>query len=76
MKRSKDLHNHELELNPSLKAYKFMKVVDPYSAFQEISQFISGVLGNSEKQTVDISDENRLLQHGFDKKFSFRHPVK
>ena len=59
-------------LNPILKEYEFYKVFDSFMAFQEISMFIGGVLGVGEKEIVEISNENKIVQHGFDKKWSFR----
>ena len=63
-------------LNPLLKEINFMKVVDPYTAFQEIEMYISGALGAPPKPMVFISDKDRLLAHGFDAKTSFRKPKK
>ena len=59
-------------LNPRLKRFEFYKVFDSYGAFQEIHMFLSGVLGNTEKKTVGVSDIHRLEAHGFDRKTSFR----
>lgn len=60
-----------LEVDSILKNYQFFKVMDPYTAFQEISMFISGVLGNTEVDTVDISDEDMKAEKGF-YKWSFK----
>jgi hypothetical protein len=66
-------HNDEMFIvNPLLKDYKFYKVFDSFRAFQEIQMFISGVLGIGEKQTIEISDKDKIEQHGYDKKWSFR----
>lgn len=62
--------------NPILKDLEFYRMYDSYSAFQKISQYISGVLGNTEKPLIQISDKDQLVAKGFDKKTSFRHPVK
>lgn len=64
-----------LILNPKLKDYRFMKIKDPYTAFQEIHMYLSGVLGNKEKETTSISDKDKIKQKGFDK-WSFRKPPK
>lgn len=61
-------------LNPKLKTIKFFKVKDTYTAFQEIQSFISGVIGNKEKEIVNITDKDKINQHGFDYKWSFRNP--
>lgn len=60
-----------LTLNPVLKDFKFVKVKDPYTAFQEVYMYLAGVLGNTEKDTTNISDKHRIQQKGFDK-WSFR----
>lgn len=55
----------DVYLNPELKYFQFYKVKDPFMAFQEIHQFISGYLGSNEVDTVDIDDENMAKQKGF-----------
>lgn len=57
--------------NPMLSDYSFYKVMDSYSAFQEISMFISGVLGGQSPKIVQLPDKDILTKHGFDK-MSFR----
>lgn len=63
---------YEVELNPVLKGVQFYKALDPYTTFQEISMFISGVMGGSAPPMVQVSDVIRLEKHGFDKVTSFR----
>ena len=58
-------------INANLKEYEFYKMVDAFTAFQEISMFIGGVLGIGEKEMVEIEDKYKIGQHGFDK-WSFR----
>jgi hypothetical protein len=53
--------------NPNLKSFSFQKAVPPAQAFQEIYQYLAGVLGNIEKETVKVSDKVKLQQKGFDK---------
>jgi len=57
--------------NPTLKDYEFYKVMDSFTAFQEIQMFLGGVLGTGEKEIVEIEDKYKIAQHGFDNK-SFR----
>lgn len=59
-------------VNPKLSDFDFYKVFDAFTAFQEISMFIGGVLGNKEKEIIQVSDKNKIEQHGFDYKWSFR----
>jgi hypothetical protein len=62
-----------LFVNPSLKDYDFFKCVDPFTAFQEVQMFISGVLTNSEKSDALVSDEIKAAMKGFNE-WSFRKP--
>lgn len=57
---------------PVLKNYQFYKLKDPYTCFQELSQFLSNVfVSTSSAETVEVSDKTKIQKHGFDKK-SFR----
>jgi hypothetical protein len=58
--------------NPSLRMLEFYKMIEPTTAFQELSMFISGVLGGQSPSMVKVSDTVRLEKHGFDAKTSFR----
>lgn len=64
-----------LILNPNLSELRFQQVMDPYTAFQEIDMYLSGVLGQSANPMVAISDQDRIAKHGFDK-WSFRKKVR
>jgi len=64
--------NHKITVNPVLKDYEFYKVLDPYTTFQELSMFVSGVMGGRAPKMEKVSDEVRLEKHGFDKRTSFR----
>lgn len=61
-----------LELNPNLKKIEFFKVLDTYTAFQELEMYISGVLGVDSQKTIEVSDKSKIEGHGFDYKTSFR----
>jgi hypothetical protein len=63
-------------MNPyNLKKYGFMKALDPFSAFQELSMWVGGVLCGQSPSIVEITDDITILEgHGFDKKISFRGP--
>ncbi|MFW6046952.1 MAG: hypothetical protein ACOCP4_04110 [Candidatus Woesearchaeota archaeon] len=67
-----------LKINPNLSEFGFQKVKDPYTAYQEIAQYISGILGVDNPNTVDVSDKDMLYEKGFDD-WSFKkeeHPRK
>jgi len=59
----------EMILNPNLRDYEFYRVIDAYSAYQELEMFL-GNLG-IKNDTVNIDDKYRIEAHGYDK-FSFR----
>lgn len=61
-------------VNPCLKDMGFQKIVDPYTAFQEISMFISGVLGVIDNKPSNQTDNEKVVSHGFDPKYGFRKP--
>lgn len=66
----------ECHANPhGLKKLGFAKAVDPYTAYQELSMWVGGVLAGESPKTVKITDDKVLIEnHGFDKVFSFRGP--
>ena len=69
---SKFDHNGRIMMvNYPLKDYKFYKIFDSYTAFQEINMFVSGVLKRSEPVTTDVSEACKVSQKGFDS-WSFR----
>lgn len=57
--------------NPVLKNYGFAKVKDPYTAFQELYMYISGVLGSSGNPMIELTDKDKQEKRGF-WKWSFR----
>jgi len=59
-------------LNPKLKDLEFYRIKDSYSAFQEISQFLGGVLTKREMIEDKLTDKEKINQHGFDPKYGFR----
>ena len=61
--------------NPVLKDFQFFRAVSTYQAFQEISMYISGVIGVGEKNTVTISDKDMRDAKGFDD-WSFKNPTR
>ena len=63
-------------VNGSLKNYNFQKVFDPYLAYQEVEMYYFGVLGCTEKDTVQISDLDMRNQKGFDKMSFKKSPTK
>jgi hypothetical protein len=61
-----------IKSNFELKSYHFFKVKDSYTAFQELSQFLGGVLTKRETIKNNLSDKDKVKQYGFDLKYGFR----
>lgn len=68
--------NSVFEIDAQLSQYEFFKVVDNYTAFQEIYMYISGILGGNFKPIPEVKDEDMIEAKGFDKKYSFRKDKK
>jgi hypothetical protein len=62
-----------IETNPNLKDLQFYKVVEPFTAFQEISMYLGNQLAR-QQDPENVPDKYRIEQHGFDPKWSFRKP--
>lgn len=65
-------YKYNLTINPQLKKYQFYKIKDPFTTFQDISMFISGVLPNPGNTMVEISDREMAIKKGFGHKYAFR----
>lgn len=62
-------------VNPNLSRIGFQSVVDPYTAFQEVSMYLTNVIGIPENPMVEVDNDSKVAKHGYNKQ-SFRHPVK
>jgi hypothetical protein len=58
-----------------LKDYGFDRIKDSFTAFQEISMYLSNILVE-QKEVVKVEDNVRIEKHGFDLKKSFRKEKK
>jgi len=61
--------------NLRLDSINFKKLVPVYQAYQEIDMFLGG-LTIPQKETLPISNEVKIVAHGFDKRHSFRKDKK
>jgi hypothetical protein len=59
-------------LNPNLKELGYQTQKDPYTLFQNIYMFISGVLGVNERPMVEVSDKDLADKRGHGGEYSFR----
>lgn len=65
-----------LVTNPCLKDYNFQRMIGGVQAFQEISMFISGVLGSPERELVATEDKYIIMSKGFDEHSFRKAPTK
>jgi len=65
--------DQSLILNAQLRDLDFVRIFDPYRAFQEINMFMSN-MASPEKPIPHVSDRDLLEGKGFDPKWSFRKP--
>ena len=72
-----DLEKNENKaiINPKLKDYGFDRIKDSFTAFQEISMYLSNILVE-QKEVAKVADKLRIEKHGFDLKKSFRKEKK
>lgn len=59
--------------NPNLSEISFQSVLDPYTAFQDISMYLTGVLGQAHPPMVQIGDEDMKVAKGFGHKYAFKN---
>lgn len=66
-------NKYRLEKDVNLSRLEFYKIEqDPIKLFQDIYMFISGIIGTPENNMAKINNEERIITHGFDLKYSFR----
>lgn len=61
--------------NGTLKQYEFYRVLDAFQTYQEIDMYVSGTLTTPDAPMIELTEKDRVAQHGFDK-YSFRHRPK
>jgi hypothetical protein len=68
----KDYRTSIVTLNDCLRPFEFVKVLDPYQAFQELSMYLANI-ARPMKPIPKIDDKTLAEAKGYDK-FSFRKP--
>lgn len=63
--------NYIILKNPQLSQVQFQNVIDPWTAYQELSMYMGGIMANHGKPMVQLTDKDVHAKHGFDK-WSFR----
>jgi len=61
--------------NPILKNTLITKFIEPQDIWMQLNNYISS-LGNDKDVDIKNSDVDKAINHGFDKRWSFRHPIK
>lgn len=65
----------KIEVNPNLMEYKINHLLgDSKQIYQEIEMWLTN--HNNKVVESNITDKEKIVSHGFDKKTSFRHPIK
>ena len=60
-------------VDPVLKDLDFYRVRDPWTCYQDIFQYLSGVLGKvQERGGTKMTDGEQVRRHGFDERYGFR----
>lgn len=60
-----------LKINDKLQPYDFVRVLDPYTAYQELSMFVGNDLQRAEPIMASVSDASMLKKKGFHE-YSFK----
>lgn len=68
-------YDNEHVVNERLNLLDFMRVKDPFTAYQELRMFMQNI-AIPEKPMPIIPNDMRIHTHGFDKKWSFRREKK
>lgn len=66
------ISDEHITFNAKLADYDFYKVFDPYSAYQELTSWLGGVLAYPQNIMIEVEDKSKIEKHGFDKKYGFR----
>lgn len=67
----RNLREFKIILNPILRTFNFQTKMDAFSIYQKIDHYLMNK-ALPENETIEISDIDKLIQHGFDRKISFR----
>jgi len=57
-----------------LKYLHFGSIMPAWEAYQELEMFLGTILVNDDDQMVKVSEQSKLVKHGFDK-WSFKNPI-
>lgn len=61
---------------PILANTQITSLIDGEEIWKEVSMYISSLKTEKDQETAGLTDVDKAINHGFDKKTSFRHPIK
>ncbi len=61
-----------ITLNPRLSEFEFQRIIDPYTMYQNVDMFVSGVLSHPSNPPVQVKDKDMIVKKGFDSEYGFR----
>jgi hypothetical protein len=70
-----DLSEEKIYSNPCLKDFGFFKAKEPFTTYQDIFNYISGVLPDSQREIIEVSNDVKIHKAGFNE-WSFRKEPK
>jgi hypothetical protein len=59
-------------IDGELKELEFYRVIDAFTAIQEISMWVDGTLAYPGNLPIEIEDKYKIAAHGFDHKYAFK----
>jgi hypothetical protein len=62
--------------NPVLAETKIPALIPAEEVYKELDNYLRSLHNDKDQQSAGLTDVDKAVNHGFDKKFSFRHPVK
>ena len=65
-----------VEFNGSLAPYEFYRVMDPFTAYQELAMYVDGALCYPGNMMIEIADRYKIAAHGFDNRSFRKDPTK
>lgn len=70
--RKNILNMLDLIINPCLSDLQFQKKYDANTTFQKLDSYICGTLAYPQNELIEVSNEQKIVKHGFDPIYGFR----
>jgi hypothetical protein len=62
--------------NPILIGTKISFLIPAEDIYKELDNYLRSFYNDKDQQSKGLTDVDKAINHGFDKKFSFRHPIR